>query len=102
MKDEQMLEVRIESQDPQVIAEIESALAEVNAKRWEKTRDLVTILTVTSSVVTLVNALLDLKKRMEKKRSAPKVIVLNVDRKQLAVNEATEASLSELIKAGQS
>jgi hypothetical protein len=99
MNDEQMLEVRIESQDPDLIAEVESALAEVNAKRWEKTRDLVTVLSIASSAVALVTALLDLKERLEKKAAATKVYVLNVDRKQLAIAEATEVALTDLIKS---
>ena len=101
MSDEQMLEIRIESQDPALIDEIESALAEVNAKRWEKTRDLVTVLSIASSAVALVSALLDLKDRLEKKPDAAKVYVLNVDRKQLPIAEATEVALTELIESGE-
>ena len=98
MSDEQMLEIRIESQDPALIAEIESALAEVNPKRWEKTRDLITIIAIAASTIELINALLELREHLSKKPDAPKIYVLNADRKKLTVDEATEVTLTELIK----
>ena len=100
MSEEQLLEVRIESQDPALIAEIEAALKTVNAKPWEKTRDLTTVLTIASSAVALINALLDLKERLKKKpEAAAKVYVVNADRSQLTVAEATEVDLKNLIEA---
>jgi hypothetical protein len=107
-QDPQMLEVRIESQDATLIAEIESALAGVNVKRWEKTRELLTVLTIASSAVGLVNALLDLRKKLlamkqkTEKPAAAQVFVLNADRDQLAVAEVTAAKLKELIDSAKS
>ena len=103
MSNEQTLEIRIASQDAALIGEIESALAQVNAKRWEQTRDLATVLTIASSAVALVKALLDLKDRLQKKPAAAaattRIYVLNADRQQLAIADVTDAKLVELIEA---
>jgi hypothetical protein len=102
MSTEPMLEVRIESQDPNLIAEIESTLAQVNAKRGEKTRDFVTVLAIAASAVKLINALLELKQRLEDKPDGSKVYVLNANRDQMVLPEATERKLSELIESADS
>jgi hypothetical protein len=58
----------------------------------------VTILTIAASAVALVNALLDLKKRLSKPDTPPPTIVIkNVDRLELNMADASAESLQELI-----
>jgi hypothetical protein len=99
MADDVTLEIEIDSTDEETVRAVEQALAEVGPQRWGQTREVVTILTVAAGAVALVNALLDLKKRLEKPATAPPTIVIkNVNRLELNISDATAETLQELIK----
>ncbi len=99
MADDVTLEIEIDSTDEETVRAIEQALAEVGPHRWGQTREVVTILTVAAGAVALVNALLDLKKRLEKPATPPPTIVIkNVNRLELNISDATAETLQELIK----
>lgn len=99
MADDVTLEIRIETTDEVTVRAIEEALAEVEPRRWNQTREVVTILTVAASAVALVNALLDLKKRFSKPGTPPPTVVIkNVNRLELSMTDATPERLRELIE----
>jgi len=99
MADDVTLEIEIDTTDEETVRAIEEALAELEPQRWDQTRELVTILTIAASAVALVNALLDLKKRLSKPETPPPTIVIkNVNRLELNMTEATEETLRELIE----
>ncbi|WP_112239895.1 hypothetical protein [Kribbella monticola] len=99
MADEVTLEIEIDTTDETTVRAIEAALAEVEPQRWDQTREVVTILTIAASAVALVNALLDLKKRLSKPDTpAPTIVIKNLNRLELNMSDATPETLRELIE----
>ncbi|TDU84452.1 hypothetical protein EV138_6923 [Kribbella voronezhensis] len=99
MADEVTLEIEIDTTDEATVRAIEQALAEVEPQRWDQTREVVTILTIAASAVALVNALLDLKKRLSKPDTpAPTIVIKNLNRLELNMSEATPETLRELLE----
>lgn len=101
METDVTLELVIDSKDEQTLRAIEQALGGVDPQRWPETRDVMTIITVASSTVALVNALLDLRSKLAKKGTpAPSVVIKNVNRMELALPEASKETLEALILDG--
>jgi len=97
MPDDVTLELEIDTTDEETIHLIEQALAEASPQRWDQSREIVTILTIAASAITLVNALLDLKKRLSKPDTPPPTITIkNLDRLELTLTDTTEESLKSL------
>ena len=99
MADDVTIELEIDTTDEGTIRAIEEALAGVEPQRWDQSREILTILTVAASAVALVNALLDLKKRLSKPDlPAPTIVIKNVNRLELNMSDATPETLRELIE----
>jgi hypothetical protein len=99
MADDVKLEIEIDTTDEATVRAIEDALAEVEPQRWPQTREVVTILTIAASAVALVNALLDLKKRLSKPDEPPPTVVIkNVNRLELNLSDVTPETLQQLIQ----
>jgi len=120
MSEEAQLEIAISGTDDATVDDIMTALADVGAERWPQTRDLQTILTVASSAVALVNALLDLRDRFFAQRAAPaddtvaagaparaagvasSIVIRNVERLEINLADATPESLQALLASARS
>jgi hypothetical protein len=99
MGGEVTLELAVDTKDEETLRAIEQALGGVSPQRWQDTRDIITIITVVSSAVALINALLDLKNKLSKQESPPPSIVIkNVNRLELTLPNATVDSLQALIR----
>ena len=102
MTDTVTLELAIDTKDEETLRVIEATLSDVAPERWPDNRDIVTIIAIASSAITLVNALLDLKKRLKKElKSPPSVIIRNADRVELSLPDVTEETLRVLIKGSE-
>jgi hypothetical protein len=103
MADTVTLELAIDTKDEDTLRAIEDALSDVAPERWPDTREIVTIIAIVSSAITLVNALLDLKKRLSKEvPSPPSIVIRNADRVELTLPNATEETLRALIEDSES
>jgi len=97
MTEETMLEVVIETKDEDLVREVEAAIADANPTRWKDTRDILTVITIVSSSVGLVNSLLTLKDHLAKRRDAPRVVVRNADRDACDLADAEPDELDALV-----
>jgi hypothetical protein len=97
MADDVMLEVHIDVVDEARLGEIESGLAAVNPQRWRSSRDIGTVITIASSAVGLINALLTLKDRIMTELHPPKIEVKNEDREAVDLASATREDLERLL-----
>jgi hypothetical protein len=104
MADEIMLELAVDTTDEEAVSAIEEAVAAANPKRWESTRDIGTILTLASSSVGLLNALLVLKASLGKKdRDKDKeqrgltIVIRNAEREELRLEDVSEESVTILL-----
>lgn len=91
------LELAIDTVDDESVQTIEQELVEVAPQRWPATRDIVTIITIASSAVALIEALLSLRERLLAQRHAPKVTVKNAEREEVVLIAATRADLERLL-----
>ncbi len=82
MSGEVTLELAIDTKDEQTLRE---------------TRDILTIITIASNAVALVDALLSLKSRFHQQQATPPIVIKNVNRLELTLPNATPESLRELI-----
>ena len=73
MEKETQLDIRIESKDPDVVRAVESALQPLKPSRQEPHRELVTILTVVATSVTLAKNLIELWKTLQSRHDPPAV-----------------------------
>jgi hypothetical protein len=97
MPDESTLEVVIDTTDEDVIRFVEETMSTVEPQRWKNTRDIMTVLTIASSAVALVNALLALKDKLAAEAEALRVTVKNTDRDEIDLATATRADLERLL-----
>ena len=94
-----ILEVQIDTVDEERVRRVEAELDDVQPQRWRSARDIGTVITVASSLVGLVNALLVLKDRMTADRDAPTVRVRNAQREEVDLAQATREDLERLVEA---
>jgi hypothetical protein len=97
MTDQPTLEVVIDTIDEDVIRSIEETMSTIESERWKNARDIVTVLTIASSAVALVNALLTLKDRLAGETRALRVTVKNTDREEVDLTSATREDLERLL-----
>jgi hypothetical protein len=97
MANDVTLEVVVNTKDETIIRDIEETMAGVSPQRWKDTRDIVAIITITSSVVELINALLTLKEKSSSHPEAPKIVIKNINRAEIELSGATEENLKALI-----
>lgn len=98
MEQQQALELIIDSQDENVIRDIEGSLASVQPVRGRKARpiDPITILAIAAGTVKLVNELLALKKSLDERKIAAKIKVRNLDGDTVDLEHASQESLAKL------
>ena len=100
MSNDVLLELRIDSRDEAIVKEVEKNLSSVEVKRWETARmDPVTILAIAAGTVKLISALLELKAKLAQRRDAPKVTIKSADGTSVALADATEALLTNMMSA---
>lgn len=97
MSEEMMLEVHVDVVDDERLAQIETDLAPVNPQRWRSSRDIGTVITIVSSGVGLINALLTLKDRIMAELHPPKVEVKNENREAVDLASASREDLERLL-----
>jgi hypothetical protein len=88
MTNKTQLDIRIESTDSSVIQSVEAALQPLKPAKREPHRDLITILTVTASTVSLAKTLIELWKGLKSLRDAPPVKVEAESGAQLSLTTA--------------
>jgi len=99
MNDNRTIEVVLDTVDPSAVSKIETDLGDLNPKRWKNTRELITILTVASTVVTLVKTLLEIREKLAKQKDAPRMLLRNANRDELDLAKAQEAQLTASLSA---
>ena len=110
-----MLEVAVDTTDEETLREIESMLAGANPQRWPGTRDIGSIITLASSSVGLLNALLALKGSWSARSKAKNaqggtgtdtaddakrgvtIVIRNADREELRLEDVTDQTVQILI-----
>jgi hypothetical protein len=97
MPEDVMLEVHLDVVDEDRLGLIESELASVNPQRWRSSRDIGTVITIASSAVGLINALLILKDRIMTEIHPPKVAVKNEEREEVDLASASREDLERLL-----
>jgi hypothetical protein len=99
MADEVMLELAVDTTDEDLLREIEQAVLEANPQRWPETRDIGTIIALSSSSIGLVNALLALKASLARKHDKPHVtvVVRNESRDEVRLADITEQTAQALV-----
>lgn len=97
MPEEELLEVAVDTVDDEVLTDLEDAMPDVKIDRWQSTRDIGTILTLASTSVGLINALLTLKDRLLAHAHPPNVTVKNAERDEVVLLTASREDLERLL-----
>ena len=100
MEQHKTLELVIDSQDENLIREIESSLGSVQPVRGRKARpiDPITVLAIAAGTVKLINELLALKKSLDERKITAKIKVRNIDGDTVDLDHASQDSLAKLVQ----
>jgi hypothetical protein len=97
---EQELEITIYTPDVTLAESILQPIKDVEIRRPRvaRTIDPITIVTVVSSSIALVNGLLDLRDRLRKRSGAPRVVVRNARGDSVPLVDADKSDLEHLVE----
>jgi hypothetical protein len=99
LNDNRTIEVVLDTVDQSTISKVEEDLSDLIPKRWKSTRELITVLTIASTVVTLIKTLLEIREKLAKQKDAPRMLLRNANRDEIDLASAQEDQLRAFLSA---
>jgi hypothetical protein len=99
LNDNRTIEVVLDTVDQSTISKVEEDLSDLSPKRWKSTRELITVLTIASTVVTLIKTLLEIREKLAKQKDAPRMLLRNANRDEIDLASAQEDQLRAFLSA---
>jgi len=98
MTEQCMFEVVVDTIDETTVRELETGLSGLNPQRTPPTRELITVLTIASTVLTIVKTLLEIREKLKAKGSTQPVRIRNIERDELELLSATDEAIEQFVR----